>query len=123
MTLIWASFSALFPLKFTPQLPGAVIQILHKENPCHGPTQRLFQDIKLPTVPEVGQSLIHTLNDEDVPFERVRGAISKDPALTAKLVRLANSARFALPRSVGSLDEAITMVGLNQVRTLPWLRA
>jgi len=77
-----------------------------------------FQDVKLPTVPEVGQSLIHTLNDDDVPFERVRGAISKDPALTAKLVRMANSARFALPRSVGSLDDAITMVGLNQVRTL-----
>ena len=82
------------------------------------PIQAFFQDIKLPTVPEVGQSLIHTLNNEDVPFERVRSAISKDPALTAKLVRLANSARFALPRSVGSLDEAITMVGLNQVRTL-----
>ncbi|RZJ56927.1 MAG: HDOD domain-containing protein, partial [Acidovorax sp.] len=34
------------------------------------------------------------------------------------LIRLANSARFGLPRQVASLDDAITMVGLNQVRTL-----
>lgn len=77
-----------------------------------------FDDIRLPTMPEVAHSLIRTLNEEDVPFEKVRGAISKDPALTAKLIRLANSARFGLPRSVASLDDAITLVGLNQVRTL-----
>lgn len=77
-----------------------------------------MEGVKLPTMPEVAQSLIKTLNDEDIPFEKVRGAISKDPALTAKLVRLANSARFGLPRAVSSLDDAITLVGLNQVRTL-----
>ena len=73
-----------------------------------------FQDIKLPTVPEVGQSLIHTLNDEEVPFERVRGAISKDPALTAKLVRLANSARFALPPWRASTGRESTMHPLRR---------
>ena len=80
--------------------------------------QSLFETVKLPTMPEVAHSLIKTLNDEDAPLEKVRGAISKDPALTAKLIRLANSARFGLPRAVGSVDDAITLVGLNQVRTL-----
>ncbi len=74
--------------------------------------------VKLPTMPEVAQSLIRSLNDDDIPFEKVRNAISKDPALTAKLIRLANSARFGLPRAVSSLDDAIALVGLNQVRTL-----
>jgi HD-like signal output (HDOD) protein len=80
--------------------------------------QALFDGVKLPTMPEVAQSLIRTLNEEDVPFEKVRNAIAKDPALTAKLIRLANSARFGLPRAVASVDDAITLVGLNQVRTL-----
>jgi HD-like signal output (HDOD) protein len=77
-----------------------------------------FSDIRLPTMPEVAHTLIQTLNEDDIPFEKVRKAISQDPALTAKLVRLANSARYGLSRKVASLDDAITMVGLNQVRTL-----
>jgi HD-like signal output (HDOD) protein len=77
-----------------------------------------LEGVKLPTMPEVAQSLVKTLNEDDVPFEKVRNAISKDPGLTAKLIRLANSARFGLPRAVSSLDDAISMVGLNQVRTL-----
>jgi HD-like signal output (HDOD) protein len=77
-----------------------------------------FESVQLPTIPGVAKELIATMRDEDIPFEKVRVAISRDPALMAKLVRLANSARFGLPRQVASLDDAITMVGLNQVRTL-----
>jgi len=77
-----------------------------------------FENVQLPTMPEVAHTLIKTLNEDEVPFEKVRSAISKDPSLTAKLLRLGNSARFGLPRAVVSVDDAITMVGLNQVRTL-----
>ena len=77
-----------------------------------------FQNVQLPTMPEVAQLLIQSLNDDEIPFEKVRAAIARDPALTVKLIRLANSARFGLQRKVSSVDEAITMVGLNQVRTL-----
>lgn len=77
-----------------------------------------FENVRLPTMPEVAQLLINSMQDDEIPFEKIRTAISKDPALTAKLVRLANSSRFGLARKVGSVDDAITMVGLNQVRTL-----
>lgn len=77
-----------------------------------------FENIQLPTMPEVAQLLIKSLNDDDIPFEKVRSSISRDPALTAKLIRLANSSRFGLPRKVSSVDDAITLVGLNHVRTL-----
>ncbi|MFN3375864.1 MAG: HDOD domain-containing protein [Burkholderiaceae bacterium] len=83
------------------------------------PTAAEFlENVQLPTMPDVAQELIATMRDDDIPFEKVRAAISRDPALTAKLLRLANSARFGLPRQVASLDDAITMTGLNQVRTL-----
>ncbi len=74
--------------------------------------------VQLPTMPDVARELIATLHDDDIPFEKVRNAIARDPALTAKLIRLANSARFGLKRQLSSLDDGITMVGLNQVRTL-----
>ena len=77
-----------------------------------------FQNVQLPTMPEVARLLVQSLRDDELPFEKVRSAISRDQALTVKLLRLANSARFGLQRKVSSVDEAITMVGLNQVRTL-----
>jgi HD-like signal output (HDOD) protein len=77
-----------------------------------------FEKVTLPTMPEVAQLLIKSLNDDEIPLEKVRSAIGRDPSLTVKLIRLANSARFGLPRKVSSVDEAITTVGLNQVRTL-----
>lgn len=79
---------------------------------------QFFEGVQLPTIPDVARELLATMRDEDIPLEKVRHAIGRDPALTAKLIRLANSARFGLRRQVNSLDDAIAMAGLNQVRTL-----
>jgi len=67
---------------------------------------------------EVAHELITTLNDEHAGITEVRNIIAKDPALTARLLRLANSAQFGLQRSISTLDDAITMVGMSKVRTL-----
>ncbi len=77
-----------------------------------------FGSVKLPSISEVAHALIKTLNDKDVSVASVRNIIARDAALTAQLLRVANSARFGLPRGVGTLDEAITMVGMAQVRSL-----
>jgi HD-like signal output (HDOD) protein len=77
-----------------------------------------FKSITLPSIPELAQSLISTLNDEDASVDEVSDLISRDPAISAKLLRLANSAHFGLSRSVGSVDAAITLIGMNKVRTL-----
>jgi HD-like signal output (HDOD) protein len=77
-----------------------------------------FSAVKLPSMSEVAHELIQTLNDEDVAVSRVRDIIAKDPALTAKLLRLANSAQFGLQRGVATLDDAISLVGMAKVRTM-----
>ena len=77
-----------------------------------------FNNVRLPTMPEVARRLIRSLNEEDPEVKEVRDAIAQDPALTAKLLRLANSARFGFPRAVVSVDDAIVLAGLAQVRTL-----
>jgi HD-like signal output (HDOD) protein len=48
----------------------------------------------------------------------VAAIIARDPALTAKLMRLANSARFGSSRGISSLDDAITLAGMARIRTL-----
>jgi HD-like signal output (HDOD) protein len=77
-----------------------------------------FATVKLPSISEVAQQLINTLNDENAGVAEVSAIIAKDPALSAKVLRLANSAQFGLPRGVSSVQDAIQMVGMGKVRTL-----
>jgi HD-like signal output (HDOD) protein len=67
-------------------------------------------------MPEVGQALIRTLNDEDADTFAVCCIIKKDPSLTATLMRMANSAMFGLSGSVDTLERAVSVVGLSLVR-------
>lgn len=66
----------------------------------------------------MSQSLVRTLNDPDASAAQIAAIISKDPALTANLLRMANSAQFGLSRQVLSLDHAITMLGMSRIRSL-----
>lgn len=77
-----------------------------------------FESVKLPSMSEVARALVKTLGDETVTVPQVRAIIARDPALTAKLLRLANSAQFGLPRGVATLEGAIQLVGLAKVRSL-----
>ncbi|MFP5390050.1 MAG: HDOD domain-containing protein [Gammaproteobacteria bacterium] len=77
-----------------------------------------FQNVKLPVISEVAHALIQTLDREDVSAREISALIARDPALTAKLLRLANSARFGARGAVRSLDDAIAMAGMAHVRTL-----
>lgn len=77
-----------------------------------------FATVKLPSIPQVTQALIKTLNDDSAGVQDIASIIGRDPSLAAKLLRLANSAQFGLPRGVGTIDEAIQMVGLAKVRSL-----
>lgn len=77
----------------------------------------LVHCVEWPVMPEAGQALIRTLNDEDADTFTVCRIIKKDPALTANLLRMANSAMFGLSGSVDTLERAVSVVGLALVRT------
>ena len=72
--------------------------------------------VRWPVMPEVGQALVSTLSNDDVDTYTVCRIIGKDPALTATLLRMANSAMFGLSGTVDTLERAVNVVGLSQVR-------
>jgi len=74
------------------------------------------QSVDWPVMPEAGRALIRTLGDEDVDSFTVCRIIKKDPALTAALLRMANSAMFGLSGTVGTLERAVSVVGIATVR-------
>lgn len=72
----------------------------------------------LPTIPAVVQELISSFNNEDVTVEDITKLIKTDQVLSAKLLRLANSAYFHVSRTVSTVDDAVLMLGFVTVRTL-----
>jgi len=78
----------------------------------------LDQPNKLPTIPKVAQQLIESFSSEDVSVDEIANQLSADPALSAKLLRLANSAYFHLSRTIGTVDDALRMLGFVMVRNL-----
>ena len=78
----------------------------------------LDQPGKLPTIPKVAQQLIESFSAEDVSVHEISRQLATDPALSAKLLRLANSAYFNFSRTIGTVDEALRMLGFVMVRNL-----
>ena len=72
----------------------------------------------LPTAPKVVEELISSFDNESVSVEEIARKLSIDPVLSAKLLKLANSAYYHVSRSIGNVDDAIRMLGFMTVRTL-----
>jgi len=72
----------------------------------------------LPTPPIVFTQVNKVLNNPDTSAYQIGSIISEDPALTAKVLKLTNSAFYGLPRTVTSVKQAIVILGLDAVRSL-----
>ncbi|PPD49679.1 MAG: EAL domain-containing protein, partial [Methylobacter sp.] len=60
--------------------------------------------------------LLTTINDPDVEFAELGKIISQDVGLSYKLLHYINSAFFAVPNKVDSINQAIAYLGLNEIR-------
>jgi HD-like signal output (HDOD) protein len=58
------------------------------------------------------------LDSEQTDIRAISALIAREPALAARLLKLANDIQYGLPRGVGLLEDAVAIVGLDQVRTL-----
>ncbi|KLN64859.1 HDOD domain-containing protein [Vibrio sp. VPAP30] len=73
---------------------------------------------ELPRIQRVLQELLDMVNNSEVDFRALAKKISTDQVLSARLLRLANSAHFGGNKSVSSVNEALLRVGTGPVRTL-----
>jgi HD-like signal output (HDOD) protein len=81
--------------------------------------ETLFNDLhSLPSIPKVAQDLIQQFDNPSSSLDSVAGTIEKDPVIAAKILRLANSARFRGARESLSINDAATRLGFNTLRTL-----
>lgn len=72
----------------------------------------------LPPAPRILPELLSLLRKDDVDSDRVVKLIAFDPAITAAVLRLCNSAYFAGASPASDLQEAVTRLGFRQVYQL-----
>ena len=72
----------------------------------------------LPTPPDIYFQLIELLNSPSSSPAQVADVISRDVAMTAEILKLTNSAYFALLRDVTSPLQAVRVLGFETLRTL-----
>jgi HD-like signal output (HDOD) protein len=72
----------------------------------------------LPSIPLVYFSLTEALQSPDVHASRIAGIVATDPALTAKILQIVNSAFFGYARQISSPMEAVVLLGANTIRSL-----
>lgn len=80
---------------------------------------QLFDNIHhLPQVPDVVRELISQLNDPDIDMSAIATNVEQEPTISLKILRLVNSAHYGLSRKVSSINEALTFLGMDELKTL-----
>ncbi len=81
--------------------------------------QRLYEIGELPTLPEIMVRVQQIVNSEEGNAKFLAKIIAQDPSLTAKVLKIANSAFFCTGnKRVSSLPLAIARIGFNEIRSI-----
>jgi putative nucleotidyltransferase with HDIG domain len=72
----------------------------------------------LPQFPENITRIQQLINNPDSDMAAIARQISMDPALTADLLKIVNSAQYMLAKKVDNISEAVKMVGIRGIRNL-----
>ncbi|MEY3021583.1 MAG: hypothetical protein RIS86_781 [Planctomycetota bacterium] len=70
------------------------------------------------TLPEVTLGIIELVENPQSSAQDLNGLIGRDPALSARVLKVVNSAFYGLPRQIGSINRAISLLGLNAVKNI-----
>jgi HD-like signal output (HDOD) protein len=73
---------------------------------------------RMPSLSTTVVKVLDTCNDPKASANDLQRVISLDPVLTARVLKLINSAYYSLGKPVASLSRAIIMLGVNTVKNL-----
>jgi HD-like signal output (HDOD) protein len=81
--------------------------------------ERLVLNIReLPSIPAMLADTLRVLDDPGTSAPEIEAVVQRDQALTAKTLRVVNSAAIGYNRRIETIREALVLVGLRRVRGL-----
>ena len=80
---------------------------------------QLFDHIdNVPQVPEVVRILLSQVSDPNIDFIAIAKNVEKEQVISMKVLRLANSAFYGLPKEIGSINQALVILGMTELKKL-----
>ena len=70
----------------------------------------------LPSMPNITLKAISLLENENVSGEKLNNILSKDTALVTRILKIANSAIFARPREILTINQASMLIGYKTLK-------
>jgi len=80
--------------------------------------QHILTSADLPSLPAIASQILELTALEEVPLVDVIDLITQDIGLSAKILKVANSAFYNFPQKIGSVQQAVSLLGVNAVRSL-----
>jgi putative nucleotidyltransferase with HDIG domain len=74
--------------------------------------------IGLPTLPTIVSRMLELVDNPRTSAASLARLISSDQALTARVLKLANSAYYGFPREISTVNMAIVVLGFNTVKDM-----
>ncbi len=75
-------------------------------------------DVALPSLPAIAVRIIQEIKKDKSSVRELANIISFDPALSAKILKIANSSFYALPYKVDSIEKAVNILGLEALKNI-----
>lgn len=73
---------------------------------------------RLPSIPALYVQIVEKLQDPEIGLDEIGDIVAKDMAMTAKILKLVNSAFFGLGRQISSPSEAVSYLGVETIKAL-----
>lgn len=86
--------------------------------PLNKALNAILTSAELPTLPVVASKILELTSQEDAALNDIVSLISQDMALSAKILKIANSAFYNFPQQIASVSQAVSLLGINAVRSL-----
>ena len=81
--------------------------------------QPLFNQINnVPQIPEIVRLLIIQANDPEIDFKAIAINVEKEQVISVKVLRLVNSAYYGLSSKISSIQQALTLLGIDELKKL-----
>jgi len=82
----------------------------------HSKINKILTKIKnFPSMPASGAKMLCLLEKPETTVNEIEDILRYDPGLTANVLKLANSAYFGIPTKVGSVRQAVILLGLKRL--------
>ncbi len=78
----------------------------------------ILKTCEIPPVPMVAVKILKLVNDPKSNIGDLQRIIAADQVLTARVLRVANSAYYGLPRFIDTISDAVIIVGFDAVKML-----